>query len=82
MHDEVTCWSPFASQFTACFTYLGFILLSVAVLWNADIKSKLAVVRQACTKWTIGWEAEWCRVCDGQQRVERSRVADVGWGGG
>lgn len=31
--------------FTICFTYTGFILLSVAVLWNANIVSKMRRVR-------------------------------------
>lgn len=47
-HETMSMLSPMGVLITAFFTYFGFFLLSVAVLWNADIVSKLKGVRE---KW-------------------------------
>ena len=36
--------------FTITLTYLGFVLLAVGSLWNADILSKIRKLRKQCQK--------------------------------
>lgn len=47
-HEDWNHLAPMGVLFTIVFTYLGFGLLSVAVMWNAGIVSKLAGMRK---KW-------------------------------
>ena len=47
-HEDWNHLSPMGLLFTIVFTYLGFALLSVAVMWIAGIVSKLANMRR---KW-------------------------------
>ena len=47
-HEDWNHLSPMGLLFTIVFTYLGFALLSIAVMWNAGIVSKLAGMRR---KW-------------------------------
>ena len=39
-HESFKCLSPIGWLFT-CFTYIGFILLSVSTMWTVDIISKI-----------------------------------------
>jgi len=48
-HENIHHLSPVGIIFTICFTYTGFILLAIAVMWNADIVSKLKKIRE---QWT------------------------------
>lgn len=45
-HESIGHLSPVGIVFTIIFTYTGFILLAVAVMWNADISSKLKKIGQ------------------------------------
>jgi len=45
-HENMAHLSYVGVLFTVCFTYLGFALLFVGVLWNANIVKKLKEIRQ------------------------------------
>jgi len=47
--ENLTHLSPMGVLFTICFTYLGFILLFIGTLWNANIVKKLKLIKQ---RWT------------------------------
>jgi len=44
--ETMHCLSPMGVLFTIVFTYLGFALLVVGTMWNANIVDKLSEIRQ------------------------------------
>jgi len=45
-HENMAHLSYIGVLFTICFTYIGFALLFIGVLWNANIVKKLKEIRQ------------------------------------
>jgi len=45
-HENMAHLSYIGVLFTVCFTYIGFALLFIGVLWNANIVKKLKEIRQ------------------------------------
>jgi glutaredoxin 3 len=66
--------SPIGIIFTIVFTYLGFIFLSIGVLWNANILDKLKKIKH---QWRLLRDPEYRRQCQEEAMSETAYVKYV-----